>query len=770
MNPLLQLARHGQSYWLDNLTRKMIRNGELKKRIDEQGLRGITSNPKIFHKAISGADGYDDQLEHLAREGRSAQEIYEALAVSDVREACDLLRRVYDETEGVDGYVSLEVSPYLAHDSEGTMQEVRRLWDAVDRPNVFIKIPGTPAGVPAIEQMLYEGVNVNITLLFGIPDYEAVARAYFLALERRVSEGKPVDRIASVASFFLSRIDVLTDQLLGHRIRTGGQRGPRAEQLFGRAAIASARLAYQSFKKIFRGPRWEALQAKGARVQRPLWASTSTKDPLYGDVRYVEPLIGRDTVNTMPAETIAAFADHGRVEPDTVEQGVDEARQVMLDLAKVGIDLDRVVWQLQNEGAQKFIDPYDELLHHLSRRREEALGAQANQQTLTPGNLEGDFAEVSAAMRQLQWGRRLFARDASLWTEDEEEAERTRRQLAWVDAIRTFRGRAEEVDRFGEEVKADGFRHLVLLGGGSVPAWVSVWREVIGEVSGRPALVVLDDLGLGTLRAIEAEVDLERTLFVVADHPDTEAVLGAYHHFADRLGGVGRGTNHPFVALTNPGSRLAEEMGAHSLRHHFENPEPFEGPFAGFSYFGLVPLAVLGVDVVKLLERAGRERVACDPFVPPAANPGMALGVLLAAAERQGRSITLAFQERFRAFGTWVRDLLAGDQPGSLGLTVEETEKVAPPDGKEPGRVFVFLRQAGGGEEHAEPLLAQAGQPTARITLPGPIDLGGEFFRWQVAVATAGAILGRNPFLGGMNAMLEPAGAGRVTAKVGASG
>jgi transaldolase len=300
--------------------------------------------------------------------------------VTDIQHACDLLRPVYEASDGVDGFVSLEVSPYLAHDTVGTMQEARRLYHAVDRPNVFIKIPGTPAGVPAIEEMLYDGLPVNITLLFAIKDYEAVAQAYIQALERRLADGKPVHNVASVASFFLSRIDVLVDQLLGHRLQSSNTSGdaPQPEQLLGKVAVANAKLAYQSFKRLFGSKRWQALAAQGARVQRPLWASTSTKNPRYPDTMYVEPLIAPHTVNTMPAETIAAFAEHGRVVDNAIETSLEEAHRVLLDLERLGIDFTCVTWQLQNEGVQKFIEPYDALLQALAAKCQELLGTRAS--------------------------------------------------------------------------------------------------------------------------------------------------------------------------------------------------------------------------------------------------------------------------------------------------------------------------------------------------------------------------------------------------------
>ncbi|MDD5247797.1 MAG: transketolase [Rhodocyclaceae bacterium] len=362
MNPS-HLIEHGQSYWIDNLTRRMINDGALARRVGEEGLGGVTSNPSIFHKAISTSRDYDDQVRSAAIGGRTAAEIYEALTTADVRAACDILRPLFDRSGGRDGFVSIEVSPHLAHDTEGSIAEARRLRAVVDRPNLFIKIPGTAAGVRAVEELLFAGINVNITLLFAIDSYLAVAQAYLRALERRLEAGLAIDNVASVASFFLSRIDVLVDQLLGHYPTA------QAAPLLGKAGIANAKLTYRSFRELLAGERWQALARRGARPQRVLWASTSTKNPTYRDVMYVEPLIGPDTVNTLPEETIAAFADHGEV-ADTVAEGVDAARRVMQELEGIGIDLRVVAAQLENEGVQKFIDAYDALLALIDRKRD----------------------------------------------------------------------------------------------------------------------------------------------------------------------------------------------------------------------------------------------------------------------------------------------------------------------------------------------------------------------------------------------------------------
>ena len=367
MSALLQLQAHGQSYWLDNLTRGMLVDGELARRVEEEGLRGVTSNPAIFHDAITGGAQYDDDIARFSAASLGVEEVYDRLTIADVQGACDVLRGVWERSQGVDGYVSLEVSPHLANDTERTIEEARRLFDAVGRHNVMIKIPGTPAGVPAIRQALFEGVNVNVTLLFSIHAYEAVAEAHMEALEQRLEAGRSLADIASVASFFVSRIDGLVDKRLRALAGTAEGDASHVRALLGEAAVANAKLAYRSFTRRLASDRWARLANRGARAQRMLWASTSTKDPSYSDVKYVEPLIGDLTVNTLPEKTIEAFRDHGTA-ASTLGEGVPEARRTMERLAAVGIELDQVTDQLLAEGVEKFADPFDRLLASLERR------------------------------------------------------------------------------------------------------------------------------------------------------------------------------------------------------------------------------------------------------------------------------------------------------------------------------------------------------------------------------------------------------------------
>lgn len=371
-NPLLQLSTFGQSIWLDYIRRQIIDSGKLKKLIDEDGLKGVTSNPSIFEKAIAGSDDYDEDIRKLAQAGKSVQEIYQTLTVEDVQRAADLFRPLYDRLDGKDGFVSLEVNPHLAQDTQGSIAEARRLWQALSRPNVFIKIPATQAGLPAIRQLISEGLNVNVTLLFGLPRYREVAEAYIAGLEDRAAAGRPLNRVASVASFFLSRIDVLLDPRLEKLAAAGGPQVTAARKLQGQVAIASAKAAYTIYQEIFGSARFKKLAAQGARPQRLLWASTSTKNPAYPDLKYVEPLIGADTVNTLPPETLDAYRDHGDPAPRLTE-GVDRAAGVLSLLAELGLDLDQATQQLEDEGVEKFNQPFDSLMATLEGKRRKVL-------------------------------------------------------------------------------------------------------------------------------------------------------------------------------------------------------------------------------------------------------------------------------------------------------------------------------------------------------------------------------------------------------------
>jgi transaldolase/glucose-6-phosphate isomerase len=753
MEPLFELLEHGQSYWLDNLSREMIRDGSLARRVEAEGLRGVTSNPAIFHKAISSGTLYADQIEALAGEGRSVAAIYEELAVTDVREACDVLRPVWQASDGVDGYVSLEVSPHLVHDTRGSIEEAKRLWDAVDRPNLMVKIPGTPAGVTAIEELLFEGVNVNVTLLFSVSAYEAVHRAYLNALNRRREAGRPLGTVASVASFFLSRIDVLVDGLLSQRIdrREATPEGPAS--LFGTAAIASARLAYRSFESVLEGEEWEALAQAGARPQRLLWASTSTKNPLYDSVRYVEPLVGPYTVNTMPEVTIEAFGREGRVVPAGIRQGVGEAERVFERLEALGIDMQAVCEQLVNEGADKFIVPFDALISGLADRRREALERRMASAFWAGDSADGVPASLIAAVAEQRFGTRLAARDSSLWTDDPETAEKISHRLGWIEAPQKAQDELYELERFAAEVREEGTSQVVLLGMGGSSLCPLVASETLGRMEGWPELIVLDDVDPEAIRAVMDRIDPLATLFLVASKSGTTIeTLSLYRHFYDLVATAGdKRPGARFVALSDPGSPLVREAQEKGFRRTFETPSDVGGRFSALTMFGLLPMALAGYDVAAIIESALDMKAECAPEIPDARNPGIRLGMALAAQHEAGRDkLTLVASPGLAALPLWIEQLVAESTgKAGTGIVPVTNEPLADPAAYGPDRLFVLLSLAGERSEAFDSTataLAADGHPVLQIVLPRPEAIGGEFLRWEIATAVAGALLGVNPF------------------------
>src|SRR3954471_5913911 len=455
VNPVAVLKNYGQSVWLDYIRRTLITSGELTRLVVEDGLGGATSNPAIFEKGIDGSNDYASAVDQIAKEdpGLDAKNVYERLAVKDIQDAADVLRPVYDRTMSHDGYVSLEVSPGLADDTTGTLAEARQLWKEVARPNVMIKVPATPAGLPAIRALISEGINVNVTLLFARDAYEAVADAYIDGLEARNRAGQPLAHVASVASFFVSRIDTAVDSLVEAKLKTAtGADTVRLERLLGKVAIANAKLAYQSYKRIFAGPRWEALQAKGAQRQRVLWASTGSKNPRYSDVLYVEELIGADTVNTVPPATLAAFRDHGHPRA-SLEEDVTGAQQTLHDLDASGISLRKVTDDLLADGVSKFVEPFTKLLAAVERRSRAANEARINAQTYSvPPALQVPVAERLKAWDAEGGTRRLFAGDASLWTGTDEAS-----WIGWLGIVDQQIDSEKLLLDFQQEIRSEGF-------------------------------------------------------------------------------------------------------------------------------------------------------------------------------------------------------------------------------------------------------------------------------------------------------------------------
>ena len=751
-NPVAALRQYGQSVWLDFIRRSLIAGGELKRLVDEDGLGGVTSNPAIFEKAIDGSDDYAAAIQEISDQqpGLGAKAVYERLAIKDIQDAADVLRPVYDKTGSHDGYVSLEVSPDLANDTNGTLAEARELWKTVARPNVMIKVPATPAGLPAIRTLICEGINVNVTLLFAREAYEAVAHAFLEGLEARSAAGQPLAHVASVASFFVSRIDTVVDGQVEAKLKTAtGAEKVRLERLLGKVAIANAKLAYQSYKRIFAGSRWEALQAKGAQRQRVLWASTGSKNPHYSDVLYVEELIGPDTVNTVPPATLAAFRDHGRPRA-SLEEDVADAMQTLDDLEKSGISLRKVTDDLLTDGVIKFVEPFTKLLAAVERRSRDANTARINTQSYSlPPALQAKVSERLKGWDGDGGTRRLFAGDASLWTGTDEAS-----WIGWLGIVDQQIESKKRLLDLQQEVRKEGFTQALLLGMGGSSLCPEVWKETFGTIAGSPELFVLDSSDPAQIRALEAKVDLARTLFIVSSKSGSTLEPNIFKaYFFDRVkqavGADKAGSR--FIAVTDPGSNLEKEAHADGFRHVFAGVKSIGGRYSALSNFGMVPAAVMGLDVDKLLDEAERMLHACAPGVPADDNPGLVLGTILGVAATQGADkLTLVASPGIHDLGAWLEQLIAestGKQ--GKGIIPVDRETVGAPSVYGSDRVFAYLRledAPDAAQDAAVAALEKAGKPVITIRVATKYDLSEEFLRWEIATAIAGAVIGINPF------------------------
>jgi transaldolase / glucose-6-phosphate isomerase len=750
MNPLKSLADHGQAVWLDFLSRGFIAKGGLKKLVDDDGLRGVTSNPSIFEQAIGHSDEYDDAIgQMLKAHDRGIGEIFEQLAIEDIKHATDVLKPVYDATGGVDGYVSIEVSPYLAKDTKATIDEAKHLWQEIGRKNLMIKVPGTKEGLPAIRDLIASGINVNITLLFAQAVYEQVVEAYLSGLEALAAKNGDVSKIASVASFFVSRIDTAVDKLLDDKIAKANDPDEkvRLTALKGKIAIANAKMAYQRFKRLFGGERWEKLQSKGARPQRLLWASTGTKNKAYSDVLYVEELIGRDTVNTIPTATMDAFRDHGKVR-DTLDANVDEAKRALDDLGHAGISLDAVTDKLVEDGVRLFAEAADKLFGAVAKKRSKILSAQIDPQTLALGDALNKKVEAAAE----EWGargnsRKLWARDKSLWTGTDED-----RWLGWLEmpSAEQIKGYQD----FGDEIEREGFSEAVLLGMGGSSLGPEVLAKVFPRKAAFPGLEILDSTVPAQIKAIEAKLDLATALFIVSSKSGSTTEPNAFKDYffkkvSDTCGADKAGRH--FIAITDPGSSLEKTAKEQSFRKIFFGVSSIGGRYSVLSPFGLVPAAIAGIDIQKLEKLTGMMMHSCGPDVPVAENPGVLLGLALGEAARNGRDkVTITASPGLASFGGWVEQLFAESTgKNGKGLVPIDGEPLGAPNDYGNDRIFIDLTLEGENDVEREgklKTLEAAGHPVVRIVQKSPDHIGQEFFRFEIATAVAGAVIGINPF------------------------
>lgn len=751
-SPLLKLQDFGQSIWMDYIRRKMILTGELKQLIEEDGIRGVTSNPSIFEKVIAGSHDYDSAVSAMALEGKSIEEIYQTLTVEDVQMATDEFRPLYDSSDGKHGFVSLEVNPHLAHDAEGTIKEARGLWHALNRPNAFIKVPATKEGLIAIQQLISEGVNVNVTLLFGLPRYRKVAEAYIAGLEARVEKGLPVAKVASVASFFLSRIDVLVDPMLEELVKNKGPKAETASELHGQVAIASAKQAYQIYKEMFSTERFKKLVDKGARTQRVLWASTSTKNPDYSDVKYVEALIGPETINTLPQETLNAYRDHG--DPAArLEEGLAKADRVLDQLPELDIDIDAITQQLEDEGVEKFNKPYDSLMETLKEERSKALEETADPLTFSLDGYEKAVEQHVKKLEEQNFSARLWRKDGSLWSQNSEEQKAIRNALGWLHVAEKMEQKIADLIAYANEVREAGFSHVLHMGmGGSSLAPLVFQRSFKTGDQGIP-LTVLDSTDPTTIKGLEQRLPLQDTLFIVASKSGTTTEPRDFcDYFYSKLKDIkGDRAGENFVVVTDPGTplvRLAEER---NFRRSFINFKDIGGRYSALSYFGLLPAALMGLDVGEMLVRALRMAHACGSCIPAGENSAVRLGAVLGQLAREGRDkVTFLVPDAISTFGMWLEQLLA-ESTGKegTGLLPIALEPAGDPSVYGKDRLFIHVKLS---EEKDESLdtkvvaLKKTGQPVVSIEMKDRLDLAQEFVRWEIATATAGAILGINAF------------------------
>jgi transaldolase / glucose-6-phosphate isomerase len=733
-NPIEQLTALGQSLWYDNIQRRLLENGELKAMIERGDIRGVTSNPSIFHNAIAKSTNYDSALTPMALSGWKAEDIFWQMAIEDIRAACGFFQPLYEQTNGADGYVSLEVSPYLANETEATVAQAKHLWETVNCPNLMVKIPATRAGIPAIRQAIAAGINVNVTLIFSLVRYAEVMDAYLSGLEDRLLAGGDIESIHSVASFFVSRVDSKIDPKL-----------PADSPLRGKAAIANAKMAYDEFRKVFGGPRFGKLQLGKANFQRPLWASTSTKNPAFPDTIYVDNLIGPATVNTVPPATLEAFRDHGQAAV-TIMDGIDECRQQVAELEKLGISMAQVTEELESEGVKAFTEAFTALLDTIEERRAAVvaqLGVLAEPVKRRVARLVADHAV-----------ERMHAIDPTLWTDEPKGQEEIKIRLGWLGLPYTSRQYVKDINAFAAHAHQSGFTHFLLLGMGGSSLAPEVMSLVfsplpVGEGQGVRVFSILDSTDPGQVLATAARLPLEKTMFIVASKSGgTSEVNAAFNYFwAQVEQAFGDQTGRHFIAITDPGTSLEALANARGFAKIFNADPTVGGRYSVLTHFGLVPAALMGLDIEKLLARAAGMADQCAKNVPGQRSPGFVLGATLAQAVLDGRDkLTILADPGLESIGSWLEQLIA-ESTGKLGhgIVPVDLEPLAASSAYGKDRLFVYLRKTGQ-YDTALAELRQAGQPALTFDLPDPYDLAAEFYRWEVATAIACAAFKVNAF------------------------
>lgn len=740
MSSVIQLHLLGQSIWYDNLKRSLIQDGTIQGMIERREILGITSNPSIFESAIKSDDDYDADLQAMSWAGLSSEEMFYTLAIKDIQDAADLFLPYYKASNGADGFVSLEVNPNLADDTQGTIAEAKWLWAEVNRPNLMVKIPATKAGLPAITEAIAAGVNVNVTLIFSRKRYVEVMDAYLTGLEKRLKAGKDISKIASVASFFVSRLETKADERLIKIIDAGGDDAEKAQLLKGRLAVDNTRLAYQAYQDFFDSNRFESLAAAGAQKQRPLWASTSTKDPVYSDIKYVEELIAENTVNTVPPETLDAYLDHG--DPAIrITNDLDRAREDFDMLAELGISLDEITQELEDEGVWKFAESFKGLLQAVEDQREKNMSSL--------GTLADAVFDKVQEYKDSVVIPRVFRNDSTVWTTNPDAKQVVQTRLGWLDLPSASQTLIPVIEGFADRCRVDGFTKVLVLGMGGSSLAPETMNLILGPFSDGLDLKILDSTIPGQVREIEAWVDYPKTLFIVASKSGTTSEpLASFAYFRNQAEkALGEGWESHFVAITDPGSNLAAMGESYGFREVFTADPNVGGRYSALTHFGLVPAALMGVDLEAFLTRAQKIADRCSPLHPVKLNLGALLGIIMgvSVAHEQDK-LTLLADEALAPIGAWLEQLIAESSgKRGTGIVPIADEPLIEPEAYSRDRFFVYLRVEGELDTFVAELM-HADHRVIILNLEDLYDLAAQFYVWEFAIAIACSVLGLNAF------------------------
>ncbi len=740
MSSVAKLHLLGQSIWYDNIRRALIKDGTFKGLIGRREIFGMTSNPSIFQKAITNSQDYDDDLQSMSLAGLESEEIFYRLAVRDIQDAADLFLPLYESTGGADGFVSLEVNPHLAQNPEATIEEARLLWQIVNRPNLMIKIPATKAGLPAITEAIASGINVNVTLIFSRKRYIDVMEAYLKGLEQRLSAGQDISRVASVASFFVSRLETKVDDRLDAIIADGGEKAQLAKSLKGRLAVDNTRLAYQEYEKIFSSDRFLNLAKSGAQKQRPLWASTSTKNPDYRDVKYVEELVAENTVNTVPPKTLQAFIDHGQV-AETIHTDLKRAENDFQDLETLGISIDDVTQALEDEGVQKFADAFEALLAAIEKRRKQFLAAI--------GPLSGSIQSTFQTLSNDQVFSRIHRIDPTVWTNDADGKAEVQKRLGWLDLPVKNQSLIHDLEAFAADCEDAGYRKVLLLGMGGSSLAPETMSLILGDSLDGLSLKILDSTIPSQIRDAEAWVEYGETLFIVASKSGTTTeTMSLFNYFwAQAKAKLQDQTGQHFIAITDPGSKLAAMGQEKTFRAVFTANPNVGGRYSALSVFGLVPAALMGVDLNGFLAAAAEMAGKCSQSNEDVLNPGAILGTVMGVSALEGRDkLTLLADSAWSPLGAWLEQLIAESSgKEGRGIVPIADEPLVSVDDYGSDRLFVYLRKDGDLDALINQLMDQD-HPVIVLDMPEIQSLAAVFYHWEFAVAVACHLLGVNAF------------------------